>query len=123
MGNRTKGACIRRAKILAVQYDNAWSEVEINILKKDWPCEGLNIAERFGKKHTKSSISRKASQLGLRKNMTNKKKVLCIETNMAFDSIEMATQHTGVSRSSISLVIHNKMQTAGGYHWVYKKEN
>lgn len=120
--NRTKGACIRRAKILAVQYDNAWSEVEINILKKYWPCEGINIAERFGKKHTKSSISRKASQLGLRKNMTNKKKVLCIETNMVFDSIAIAMQHTGVSRSSISLVIHNKMQTAGGYHWKYVEE-
>ena len=44
-------------------------------------------------------------------------KVLCIETNMLYDSIKEASIDIGIDNSSIGKVIKGKQMTAGGFHW------
>lgn len=44
-------------------------------------------------------------------------KVLCIETNILYDSIKEASIDIGIDNSSIGKVIKGKQMTAGGFHW------
>lgn len=72
-------------------------------------------ASNKGKKHTEKSL----------KNMSeshkgkNGKKVLCIETNIVYDSITDASKHTNVHRQNISKVCNGRLETAGGFHWEF----
>lgn len=50
-------------------------------------------------------------------------KVVCVETNAEYESINKASIQTGISQSSISAVCKGKRKTAGGYHWHYVKED
>ena len=50
------------------------------------------------------------------------KKILCIETNIIYESLREAERQTGISHSGISMVCNKKMQTAGGYHWKFVEE-
>lgn len=47
------------------------------------------------------------------------KKIVCIEVNIVYPSIQIAEILTGIDGSSISKVCRGKRETAGGYHWVY----
>lgn len=47
------------------------------------------------------------------------KKVLCIETEEIFTSVNDAYRKTGVSVGNISSVCNGSRKTAGGYHWKY----
>lgn len=47
------------------------------------------------------------------------KKVICIETEIIYDSITFAAKSTGVNRTGISKVVTGERETAGGYHWKY----
>lgn len=49
----------------------------------------------------------------------NSKKVLCIETNITYNSISEASQHTDIDSGNIGGVCHGRLKTAGGYHWVF----
>lgn len=49
----------------------------------------------------------------------NRKKVLCIETNIIYDSIAEATRKTGIHNSAICLVCNGKRNSAGGFHWQF----
>lgn len=50
----------------------------------------------------------------------NSKRVRCVETGEIFDSTTMAATSKGISSSSgISLALHGKYKTSGGYHWEY----
>ena len=55
----------------------------------------------------------------------SKKKVLCIEQNIVYDSIQEAAREVGLaSGCDIGRVCAGKRKTAGGYHWQYvDKEN
>ena len=60
-------------------------------------------------------------------NMTHdslKKRVLCVETGMVYDSIREAARVIGISKSCIQNVVNNKphCNTAKGYHWKYLDE-
>lgn len=48
-----------------------------------------------------------------------RKKVICVETNIIYESISNAAKQTGINRGHINSVCLNKRQTAGGYHWKY----
>lgn len=50
----------------------------------------------------------------------NRKKVLCMETNMVYDSCSEASQLTGIN--NISRCANDQKYTAGGYHWKYIEE-
>ena len=45
------------------------------------------------------------------------KKVLCIETDIIYDSICEAGRKTNIKDKDISLVCNGKRKSAGGFHW------
>jgi group I intron endonuclease len=47
------------------------------------------------------------------------KKIICLDTGHAYESITQASNETGVSISSISQNLTHRSKTAGGYHWKY----
>lgn len=53
-------------------------------------------------------------------NIVNKKKVICIETQIVYDSIAEAERLTGIK--NIVYCCKEKRNKAGGYHWQYVKE-
>lgn len=58
----------------------------------------------------------------LNKYKSSDKKVICIETNIIYDSITKASKSTNIHSSSISNVCHGKRKTAGGFHWRFYDE-
>ena len=46
-----------------------------------------------------------------------KSKVLCVETNIEYNSAKDAERDTGVDSGSIGRVCNGKRKSAGGYHW------
>lgn len=51
----------------------------------------------------------------------NAKKILCVETNIIYDSIDEAAKSVGLkSHGGINLCCLGKQSTAGGLHWEYK---
>jgi group I intron endonuclease len=71
-----------------------------------------------GKKPSAECI-RKSIEANKGKPAQNRKKVLCIETNKVYDSMEEASKKTKANRSKISDVCRGIRKTAGGYHWKY----
>lgn len=49
----------------------------------------------------------------------NSKKVICLETNIVYESIEDARIKTKTNRTSLSNVCNGKQNTAGGLHWKF----
>lgn len=47
------------------------------------------------------------------------KKVICIETNVTYESIREASRQTGIHQWSISNCCNGKRNTAGGCHWKF----
>lgn len=53
----------------------------------------------------------------------SKKKVLCIELGIEFESIAQAAQYCSISNSCIGKVCNHTIATAGGYHWEFVNSN
>lgn len=56
----------------------------------------------------------------------NRKKVLCVETNIIYDSMHIASKETNTNVPDICMCCKGKLKTANGYHWQYynkEKEN
>lgn len=47
----------------------------------------------------------------------NKRRVLCVETGMEYETVKAASEHTQANAASISNCINGRRVTAGGYHW------
>lgn len=47
------------------------------------------------------------------------RKIICIETNIIYNTIRDAYIHTGISERNIGAVCRKERKTAGGYHWEY----
>lgn len=52
----------------------------------------------------------------------NKKKIICLETNEVFDSIQECRRKTGIEATSICAVCKGKHKTAKGYSFKYLEE-
>lgn len=50
---------------------------------------------------------------------TKSKKVICIETNFTYESVNEASRQTGFDKGNISKCCLGKSKTTGGYHWKY----
>lgn len=50
-------------------------------------------------------------------NKTSSKKVMCLETNIIYNSLKDAEINTGICSVNISQVCNGKRKTAGGFHW------
>lgn len=55
-------------------------------------------------------------------NCKHKKKVLCIETDMIFDSVSAAAKHIGVDKSRIAHCINGQGKTVKGFHFKQVEE-
>ena len=49
----------------------------------------------------------------------NKRKVICVETNVIYDSVSEAARHNNLSLQSIYRVCQNKRKRTGGFHWKF----
>ena len=65
-------------------------------------------------KHLSSETRRKMSEAKC-------KKVVCVETGEAYQSLSEASKAAGVSPSAISNALRGKSKMSGGYHWTYAK--
>ena len=72
----------------------------------------------IGKHHTEET-KKKISE----SKQKDKKIVICVETGIEYESAAQAMKETGIDRSSISKVCYGTMNSAGGYHWYFKKDN
>lgn len=48
-----------------------------------------------------------------------KKRVLCIETGIEYESLADAYRQTGISKFHISRVCNGRLKRTGGYHWSF----
>lgn len=49
----------------------------------------------------------------------NKRRVLCVETGVIYESTAQATRELGIHNFAIRRVCYGQRKTAGGYHWKY----
>lgn len=49
----------------------------------------------------------------------NKRKILCVETGIIYESTAQATRELGIHNYAIRRVCYGERKTAGGYHWKY----
>ena len=61
----------------------------------------------------------KGLHYNIKQNNPARKKVLCIETNIIFETITDANKSYGIDISAIVKCCKGKRQTAGKYHWKY----
>lgn len=66
----------------------------------------------YGKKHTQKTKEKIRTT-------RKKKKVICIENNIVYESIMDAERQTGANHSSIIRACNGKNKTAGKLHWQY----
>ena len=55
----------------------------------------------------------------LRKSRKDNKNVLCLETNVVYESLGEAERQTNINKTTISRCCSGKQKTAGGYHWIF----
>lgn len=81
---------------------------------KEWNRN--NVSPNKGRKYKKSEYAIMRTSEG------HYKKIICIETEEIFDSLQMASKLKNIDGSSLSKVCRGKRQTAGGFHWRYFNE-
>ena len=83
---------------------------------------GKVISEDTRRKIGEANRGRIASE-ELRRKMSdsssNKRRVICVETGVIYDSMREAAASVNTPRSNIGSVCTGKTKTAGGYHWTY----
>ncbi len=79
---------------------------------------GATISEETRKRMKKAAKERSAKRKCFMAE-TNKKKVICEDTGVVFDSITQAAKMASVSFTAVSNVCRGLRPTAGGYKWKY----
>lgn len=117
--------CIELNKIYSCMRD-AQRELGINAKDIGSCCKGTrNTAGDYHWIYTNEIINCNIDEILNRKKhaqITNKKRVCCIETNQIYDSITQASKETGFDPSSISACCRGKLKTTHGFHWEYVDE-
>ena len=86
---------------------------------------GKKIDDKIRRKMSESHIGKKGNNKG--KALKTRKKVMCIETNIIYDSITIASNETKINSAHISDVCRGIRKSAGKInniklHWKYIKE-
>lgn len=117
--NREKGYNICPGGDNHIMSEEARKRLSEN-MKKNNPMKDPIIAKKQGE--TKKGI--KLSQ-EVRQHISegHKKRVLCIETGIIYESRNAAAEAVGVSGSGIGRAINGEQKTSGGYHWRYIDDN
>lgn len=74
----------------------------------------------YGKHHSEE-VKKRLSEGKMGANHPRARQVVCVETQVRYDSVRDAYRDTGVRYDSISRVCLGKGETAGGFHWEYVK--
>lgn len=114
------------------KYNAFTKQYGYNATKGGDVSNGVPCSEKTKQKISKANKGHKfneetkqlMSRLRLGIKPINCKKVLCIETNMIYDSMHDAEKETGAKYKNISKVCKGEYgrKTAGGYHWRYYEE-
>lgn len=71
-------------------------------------------------KHLSNETKEKLSLIRKNKpNLKNRKKIICLETNIVYDGITTAFKETNIKIANIQSACSGRSKTAGGYHWCY----
>ena len=73
----------------------------------------------LGKKRSEETKKKLSKALKGRPCTWGKKQVLCIETNITYESITDASLRTGLSAQNIGRACREANRTSGGYHWEF----
>ena len=84
-------------------------------------------AANIGKKQSKETIEKRKQTFiekkkngYVQKNEGHKKKIVCVETNQVFDSVNAAAEHLHLATgSSVSAVLKGRQKTCKGLHFEY----
>ena len=82
------------------------------------------LPQLWKKGHTPWNKGKLTNQETINKIKEAKKQydILCVETNIKYDSLRDAFKLTNINFHHIAEVCKGKRKTAGGYHWKYIKE-
>lgn len=85
-------------------------------MKENNPMKNKDIAKKVSEKLRGRLLSEQ-----IKKNISegHKKKILCIETNIVYNSREEAAKAVGVSPSGVGRAANGEQKTSAGYHWRY----
>ena len=84
-----------------------------NLENLEWCDQTYNNA--YGTRNER--IRKTCKEMGLTGTYPSCRPVKCLETNIVYPSVTIASMATGTNRRSISEVLHGRSKTAGGYHW------
>ena len=88
-------------------------------LTKDDPRIAKSV-RKVGEFHHTEEAKLKMSKSHKGKPAHNRKRVLCVETNVIYKSVSEATKQTGINNISKSA---RKNSVAGGFHWRYIEDD
>lgn len=116
-------------KIYIKKYQSNKSEYGYNL--QSGGIKGYDCAESTITRLSKSKIGNK-SMCGIKLSeewkkhiaeaQPNRKKVICVETGIVYDSITDASKQTGLNRTKIVAVCTGNRKTTGGYHFKHYDE-
>lgn len=132
---KNKSAIVAEAKVLGIRYVGKGSRNNASNIKeflvKYYPIYGPQYcAEQLGLSlGTIHGYASEIRKMGIRLNSPkrttlpkNSKKILCVETGKAYDSLGQAKRETGITAICYALQDCGK-RTAGGYHWEYVEDD
>lgn len=120
IGNQyAKGAKWRMSETTKLKISKA--------MKGKQNCLGRKLSQETKDKIAAANRNRVYSEETIKKMSDSQKgkcmvRVICVETNIVYDGIVLASQDTGVPYSGISHCCRGCQKTAGGYHWKYVDE-
>ena len=101
-------------KLHSQETKDKMSETRKGVPHSKEHCEAISKA-LTGKKKTPEAI--RNNQLA-----QHRKPVICIETEIEYESLSDAQRKTGILGETISRCCRGKQKTAGGYHWRFINE-
>ena len=114
----TKSEAERIEKELIEKYRSTDSRFGYNILPGGDATQGVPAWNKGLPKELQPHYG-KAQPIEVREKIakTLSKAIVCVETNIVYDSAQQASKELGVQFSNISRCLHGGSHTAGGYHW------
>lgn len=85
-------------------------------MKNNNPMKNSESVEKMKKSKRGKELSKDTKR---KMSESHKKKVICVETGIIYDSRNEAAKAVRVSGSGIGRAIKGEQKTSGGYHWRY----
>ena len=115
LSNKQKGKISKSLKEYYKNNPEARKNISEKAKKRIPPTKGKHLSEE-----TKNKIS--ISHLKSEKKNKYKKSIICIETNIKYNSIKEAGRILQIDSRGIQKVCKGERQTAGKLHWKFAKE-